>query len=334
MSLRSLRLSHRVLLVPVLMMLAIASIVGYTRVTLDGQSSSSVVINLAGRQRMLNQRFAKETLQEQATGGDRSHATLTLLETSAKALRDGGEVPLGGGKFADVPGIEQEAIREAFDAQEKLIATYREIAGIPAPSDDAANDAVAGEQAEKRPIDQGALEDTAKEFHRVANGAVTQLQNVSSGALTRLGSRGVALGALVIVLSILLTWRLIGEILRPVHEARRVLSLMASGQLVERADESFGRDMAALAVSLNEFQDQLARDLGGVAGTANRIDNGAGKLRAASQQLSAATTEQAATLDSITQAMESVAGLTSENAHRARKATEVAKETTREAAQG
>ena len=324
MGLRSLRLSHRVLLVPVLLMLAMASIVGFTHSTLTDQGSSSVVINLAGRQRMLNQRFAKETLMEQDGGPARSLATLQLLEISAERLRDGGEVPLGKEKFAKVPGIEDPKIREAFDSQVEYIAKYREMLGGGSP---AANEP-------ETSLDLREFEAVVKEFHGIANGAVLQLQKSSSAALSRLGSRGLAIGGLVIVLGLFLTWMLIGEILGPVHEARRVLAVMAKGKLVDRADESFGRDMGALATSLNSFQDQLAKDLGGVASTASRIDSDAGKLHLASQQLAAATTEQSTTLESITSSLESVAGLSSENAERAQRATDVANATTSEAAEG
>ena len=105
-------------------MLAIASIVGMTHSTLAEQSTTSVLINLSGRQRMLNQRFVKETLQEQNGASNKSLKTLALLETSAGALLDGGDVPLGGDKFASVPALKDPEIRASFEMQQKLCLLY------------------------------------------------------------------------------------------------------------------------------------------------------------------------------------------------------------------
>ena len=259
---RSLRLSHRVLLVPALLMLSLTSIVAYTHTTLQGQTSASVVLNMAGRQRMLNQRFAKELLQERAGGPSRSGKTLQLLEASVLALRDGGDVPLPGGKVATVPAAKDPEVREAFDDQIERVAAYQAMLGATGHEED---------------FDMSAFDEQVGEFHKVANGAVGLLQKKSSRSLALLASRGLWLGISATLLGLLLTWRLIGQILTPINRARAALEIMASGRLVERVDETAGSDLSALARSLNSFQDQLTEDLGGVATTAHRIDSGAGK---------------------------------------------------------
>ena len=72
-------------------------IVGYTVMTLKQQEADSTVINTAGRQRMLSQKFTKELFDELAfsnatagEGGRASDRTKKLFEVSLDALRKGG----------------------------------------------------------------------------------------------------------------------------------------------------------------------------------------------------------------------------------------------------
>ncbi|HFQ89396.1 MAG TPA: hypothetical protein ENK27_04885, partial [Desulfobulbus sp.] len=77
----------------------ITAMVAYTSLTLFRQKSDGLVINIAGRQRMLTQKFTKEFFLslalpgEKAGGADRSRMDKTrrLFELSLAALTDGGE---------------------------------------------------------------------------------------------------------------------------------------------------------------------------------------------------------------------------------------------------
>ena len=57
-----LSIGQKMAFIPGLFIIALVGILLYTIVTLQGQQSDAVVINLAGRQRMLNQRHLKEVL--------------------------------------------------------------------------------------------------------------------------------------------------------------------------------------------------------------------------------------------------------------------------------
>ena len=78
----------------------LAGIVVYTVFTLNQQKADSTVINVAGRQRMLTQKFTKEFLEElsqQANAGTSksqpkaSDKTAEIFELSLNAIRNGGE---------------------------------------------------------------------------------------------------------------------------------------------------------------------------------------------------------------------------------------------------
>src|SRR3990170_2956648 len=56
------RVKTKLASVPAALILAIAVMLAYTIVTLEGQKTDSVVVDMIARQRMLNQRYLKELL--------------------------------------------------------------------------------------------------------------------------------------------------------------------------------------------------------------------------------------------------------------------------------
>jgi methyl-accepting chemotaxis protein len=88
----------------------------------QASSADGTVINIAGRQRMLSQRMAKQGLRIAADPANRAayreklRNARNMFETSLKALRDGGEAPLNQGKFAVLPPTEVEEIRAQLDS--------------------------------------------------------------------------------------------------------------------------------------------------------------------------------------------------------------------------
>ena len=94
-----------------LIFLIIVGMFAATWVVTSSQKDDSLVITLAGRQRMLSQKLAKETL---AFGADKSDelkaqiaSTIAVFETTLDALTDSGEAPLTTdptGAKAELPG--------------------------------------------------------------------------------------------------------------------------------------------------------------------------------------------------------------------------------------
>ena len=94
-------------------------IVAYTVLTLKQQEADSTVVNIAGRQRMLSQKFTKELFDElafnQATageGGRASDKTKKLFDISLNAIRNGGTTYATPAmeKELTIPGNSNEAI--------------------------------------------------------------------------------------------------------------------------------------------------------------------------------------------------------------------------------
>lgn len=108
-----------------LFLLMLVSMVA-TLTTVSAQKTDGLVINLAGRQRMLTQKYTKETLLATATPPgelrDKAHAaqgrTAKLYEATASALRDGGKTWLNADLTGEVslPSTGAPAIVTQLDA--------------------------------------------------------------------------------------------------------------------------------------------------------------------------------------------------------------------------
>ncbi len=107
----------KILIISLFFALALVGVVVYTVATLNQQKADSTVINIAGRQRMLTQKFTKELFDD--LGRSRSgqsvrstDKTKKLFEVSLAALRDGGETfsDLGMKKPLSLPPNQNEEI--------------------------------------------------------------------------------------------------------------------------------------------------------------------------------------------------------------------------------
>ncbi len=93
-----------------------------TWITTNNQKDDGLVINLAGRQRMLSQKITKETLhflnESEKTGtideklAEQVRTTMTIFNTTLNALKESGKAPLSldlSGKFRRCPKAEEPA---------------------------------------------------------------------------------------------------------------------------------------------------------------------------------------------------------------------------------
>jgi len=116
-----LKVGKKLLVLTLLFLSVISAMVIYTSLTLANQKNDSTVINIAGRQRMLTQKYTKElffsVLQanaKQAQTPSQQHKTKELFELSLSALKNGGTTYLDVQmtQTIELPTTENKAIRQ------------------------------------------------------------------------------------------------------------------------------------------------------------------------------------------------------------------------------
>ena len=123
---RGLRPVQKLAILTTLFIVTIVGILCYTIVTLHEQKSDALVVDMAGRQRMLNQSHVKELLLT-AHGLPADYAyTRRVLNETLEALTDGGlaVVTLGRDDRIQLPAAPTEAIRAKLAEQKALIRDF------------------------------------------------------------------------------------------------------------------------------------------------------------------------------------------------------------------
>src|SRR5919106_3605776 len=114
------RITRQLVILATIFILAILTILGYTVVLIQNQKSYARVINIAGRQRMLNQMYMKDVLLASQGGRANSSVTERIWKGTLAALMNGGEAELLGSRTTvALPGTENELIRAKLDEQQR-----------------------------------------------------------------------------------------------------------------------------------------------------------------------------------------------------------------------
>ncbi len=227
-------------------LMAFGGTIAYSITTMKDVGSSLPVIDLAGRQRMLNQRHAKEAFTRASGGEADLEKTRELLNSSVTALIQGGAVQMGE-KLIAVPAAIDEA-RDLFEQQAQLLKTTEEKV-----------DAYLAANAAGTPTDtaSAAMLAAVSETHKVAHAGV---QAIGKSAPDTLSS---ATAILWMVLGLcgligsLAGWRLVQGIVQPVKALLTITESMASGNIGDRAKVMYKDEVGATTGALNSALDGL-----------------------------------------------------------------------------
>ncbi len=119
---QSLPLPVQFAIIPAMFIAGTIGVLAYTTSTLSQQEGDTLTVNLAGRQRMLNQRLAKEAMLVAEGAQIDYQATIHSLEATLSALRDGGDAPLGNGETVRLERTQAPEIIARLDEQREHIA--------------------------------------------------------------------------------------------------------------------------------------------------------------------------------------------------------------------
>jgi len=304
-----------VLLAPVVLLLVLAVTIASTLWTLRGQSQIGLSIDLAGRQRMLNQKVLGHTLLGLSGADSSAPEALEALRSTARALRDGGTLEVRGAELALAPQ-EHEDVRAALDEQEQLIeelaARMEELR------------AAEGDRAE--PAERAAA--AVAKLHAAADQATALLGEHARSRLSRAMRKQEVFAALGTALAALATFRLVRRVRGPLRRTMVVLDRFGAGDLtarmgLRRADEfgrmsrSLDRAVEGLARLLDQVRSgvqDFARDSAHILGASEDLADGASRAAASIAQISAA-------LEEVSQSLSQAAG----HAHQGRELSDQAR---------
>ena len=254
MSLKKLNVSKRLLTIPVAFIIAIVVVVASAFYAMNSQLALTSTINIAGRQRMLNQRHFQESLRKRMGGTVDLAKTRELMSSSIETLLTGGTISIGG-KDELIPYPPNAELRETLGKQKELIQQCF---------------AAADQLLE---ADRSDLNKKTEEFatlvaqtHKVANDAVTEYAEYNSTLFARARFEMLLFILPAVSLGLLWCWYVIRQTVNPLKSASSLLAKYSqqdlrrvSRQLSSNASET--TDRANLASSAAEEVSANAQSL-------------------------------------------------------------------------
>jgi methyl-accepting chemotaxis protein len=283
--------TRRLLTIPLLFIASLVAVVVLNSVSLKSQQGGGAAVNVAGRQRMLNQRHVKEILLAQAGQKTASGKTRELLLKSVTALRDGGSVSVGT-NTVHMDATPTAVLKEQFDEQHRLLTQSFELADkfLAADADSPDREALLSE-----------LVSCVQQIHVVANQAVSDYVMHGCDQLASGQTQAYVLGGLAIFAGLLWCRFVARETMTPLRNSATRLQFLST------------HDLADVSQQLRENAANTSDQATMASGAAEEVSANAQSLATAVEQFEASIRE--------------IAGNASNAASVARNAVEAADET-------
>ncbi len=271
-----------------------------TWVVTSSQKDDSLVINLAGRQRMLSQKLAKETLAFGATGNTalkgQIASTIEVFEMTLSALADSGPAPLTvdpKGPKANLPQAspavfgQLRKVKDVWTGYKKLV-----------------SDAVASGQPDVAKITKDSVV-----VLKTMNAAVVMMQGESESRvttliITQLGCVGVGILIIIIVLYNLQT-----KLTTPLSSLQRFAGEVASGDLDAEIEGKYSHELLALKDATVTMVSNLKENMAEVETKSREAEQSASKANEAMHEAEDQQKQVRKLLETMSQAASKANGI-------------------------
>lgn len=315
------------LILPVcVLFLIIVAMFGGTLYVTQHQAKDGLAINLGGRQRMLTQKIAKETLgfmaaEDKETAEKQVRASMEVFEISLDSLINGGYAPL----TLDISGPKGFLPIPDADVQQQLTmgrTIWSEYKGMIEAS--LKGDTTAGKQ----------LAGFSVKVLAAMNKAVVMLQdkaetNIRTLLIIQASCLGLAVLATAAILFILKK-----RILAPLDKCVKAAKEVAAGNLGTRVNVSGNDELGSLAMALQTMIDETRRVVASVQSSSSSLNTSMHELSNSSKTLSDGATEQAAAVEEISASVEEMTSNIKQNAENTRKTEHMALQAAKDAEEG
>ena len=305
--------TKRLLTIPMMFILSLVAVIALNALALKSQDGIGVAVNVAGRQRMLNQRHAKELMLETIHIEQSIESTRKLLMDSATALRDGGAVSMGANTVQIGPAP-TAALKDLFDEQKRLLSTSFQLA----------EDLMKLEH--DSPEQFAMIEELAKSTQKTqeaANEAVTEYVQFSADRLAAAQVQAYLVGGFAIVLGLAWCWFVASKTVTPLRNAATQLTqvsrndltcvsqrLRATAEMTTDRASTAAEEVSVNAQSLANAVEQLDSSIKEIAGNASTAASVARNAVGAADETSATITrlgDSSAEISGVIKAINSIA---------------------------
>ena len=304
-------------------------VVGTTTYVLNSQSADAKVIDIAGRQRMLSQKISKEVfaLAFLLNRGERDGVeeireglkkTVSLFDSSLKALKDGGETIGTDGGMTTVPastgaaGIQLKKVEELWGPFKKSV---DDIVGLSRVSSKAFLKAL-------KEVDEGNIP-----LLKESNKAVVLLKEASERKTSTLMLVQIVALFLTVVMAVVV-WLIANKtVVRTLVRAVGIADRLAGGDLTMEIEVDSKDETGQLLTAMREMVRSLRKTVAQTKEASRQVSMASDQLSEANQNFSQRLTEQAASIEETSSTMEEMAASIRQTAENAKEANKLAQGT-------
>ncbi|MEO5336285.1 MAG: methyl-accepting chemotaxis protein [Magnetospirillum sp. WYHS-4] len=307
---------------------AIAGIMLYTLATISNQKSDGVVIDLAGRQRMLSQRYMKEVLLA-AHGVETNHdATARIFDETLEALIAGGSAieNVATGERAVLPRATLPGVDVVLESQRNLSKRQKELTArlLSLKPGDAERDRIARE-----------LLDVNSRLLTESNELTKRFTAQAESKIEAMLRWEVLISLLAALLGLATAWTVGRAIGKPLAACVERAQEIAEGNLaIEPLPVRSSDEIGRLAASFNAMLQSLREVTGEIRNVTENLNAAGAEIHATSHEQTSATKEQAAAVQEITSTVEEINQSGLQVSDRARQVATAADTTIASSAQG
>lgn len=280
--------------------LVLAGLIAFNVMVLRSQAQNSLITDIAGRQRMLSQKFAKEVMLVGAGIGADHQVTLKLMRDSLAGLMEGGEVTinLDTGAKADLPPAPSQEIRAKLSEQAALLRQYDAAAtallALPA------GEAKRADRLKEMLTLQAQLSDSAET-------AVKLLGHHADASIRAMIGLEIAVGVLCALAGLVLSGLIGRQIADPLAACAEAARKIAEGDLsIEPLEVSSSDEIGVLQEAFDEML-KSQRDIALQTRSAcDALTAAAAAILSSAQEQAAGTKQQAAAVQEITTTVEEI----------------------------
>jgi len=327
-----LSVSKKLLVLTLLFLSVISAMVIYTITTLDAQKSDGSVINIAGRQRMLTQKFTKEfyLALQQARGGDASFdpgqmkKSKELFGISLKALSQGGKtyLDLGMTKSIELPGTRIPQISAKLKEVETLWQQLQAAVDRITPANHNLEQLVQ--------INKLSVKVLAN-----MNQAVVMLANDSDYKVQSMLSNQLWIWGFAVLASMMIAWVIAHNITAPLRHVVTSTQRISSGDLKAYPHEKPHRDeLGALMLHVDKMRSVLSDIIHTVQQNGKQMSHSSLQIATISGEISSVSEQEQESSRQVISATTSLQQIATTVSEHIQQATETAEETRTVAEQG
>lgn len=224
---------------------------------IDTQNQDALVINLAGRQRMLVEQMAKDALQIQAYRSvdliGQMQARADTFDQTLRALMNGGPAPYSSGQTVNLPATRQPDTLAGLNQVQRTWEAFRPYLNV-----------IAAEEPRSPGFDAAmrAIENLSPNLVQQSDDVVRMYESASAQKVSRL--RGIQIAFFASALVLLAAGFVVvqNSVIRPLHTLGLIAERIGEGGLDAAVQVPGPREIRALAGSLDAMRTQLrdARD--------------------------------------------------------------------------